>query len=128
MLFLGCLLIVIAASSSAACDIIHHRFHESIFKNMNDLWWDPTFSWRNKYKRRSPYLGPKFPGSTSIFLFVTDASNMFKFIHVNSLVFGLLFITLNVSSDFATSIIFILSLVHYKLMYIFFYAKVFKSL
>ena len=127
-MFLGCLLIVISASSSAASDILHHRFHESIFKNLNDLWWDPTFSWRNKYKRRSPYLGPKFFGSTTIFLFLTDASSMFNFIHINALISGLFFITIEMHNDISIAIIFIMALIHYKLMYIIFYSKVFKSL
>lgn len=127
MLLLGCILITISASSLAALDILHNRFHESIFKNMNDLWWDPTFSWRNKYKRRSQYLGPKFIGSTTIFSFVTDAVSMFKFIHIISLFVGLFLIFTFLGPE-GLIYEFIISFVYHKIVYMAFYNIVFKSL
>ena len=130
MLLIGCILIVVSASSLAALDIIHDRFHESIFKNMNDLWWDPTFSWRNKYKRRSQYLGPKFFGSTTIFSFITDAASMFKFIHINSLFIGLLLICVSTLTLGVEGILyeFVICIIFHRITYIALYNIVFKSL
>jgi hypothetical protein len=130
MLLIGCILIVVSASSLAALDIINNRFHESIFKDMDDHWWDPTFSWRNKYKRKSEYLGAKFWGSTTIFSFVTDAASMFKFIHINSLFIGLLLICVSTLGLGVAGIIyeFIICMIFHKITYIAFYNIIFKSL
>lgn len=78
MTLLVVFLIFLSAISEAIMDKLSHSFHESIFKDLNDDWWDPTFSWRNKYKHRSPYLGPAFFGSTTFLVFLTDAWHLFK--------------------------------------------------
>lgn len=39
----------------------------------NDQFWNPELSWKNKYKNGDPSQGPKFFGSTSAFVFTTDA-------------------------------------------------------
>lgn len=130
MLLIGCILIIVSASALAALDIIYDRFHESIFKNLDDSWWDPTFSWRNKYRRRSQYLGPKFFGSTTIFSFVTDAASMFKFIHLNSLFIGLLLICISSLSLGVEGITyeFVICILFHKCVYLMLYNLVFKSL
>lgn len=43
------------------------------FPKANDQWYDPSKSWRNKYKNGDPEQGRKFFGSTSFFVGVTDA-------------------------------------------------------
>src|SRR5689334_8713496 len=35
----------------------------------NDKFWNPALSWKNKYKNNDPAQGPKFTGSTNIFVF-----------------------------------------------------------
>ncbi len=42
------------------------------FKNIDDQFWDPDLSWRNKYKNGNPEEGPKFKGSTNSLVCVTD--------------------------------------------------------
>jgi hypothetical protein len=43
------------------------------FKNIDDQIWNPDLSWKNKYKGGDPNLGPRFFGSTTAFVFTTDA-------------------------------------------------------
>lgn len=43
------------------------------FKNIDDQFWDPDKSWRNKYKNGNPEEGPKFKGSTNSLVCTTDA-------------------------------------------------------
>ncbi len=43
------------------------------FKSMDDQFWNPDLSWKNKYKDGNAALGPKFYGSTTLFVCTTDA-------------------------------------------------------
>lgn len=43
-------------------------------------WWDPDLSWSNKYKNNDPKQGEKFPGSTTLFVAVTDGWHFIKFL------------------------------------------------
>jgi len=43
------------------------------FPKANDQWYDPSKSWRNKYKNGDPEQGAKFFGSTSFLVGATDA-------------------------------------------------------
>lgn len=91
MLILINLFIFIAAGSKAVMDIVSHRFHNSAFRNLDPFYWDPVFSWRNKYKNRNPDYGPKFLGSTTLFSFTTDAWHLFQSVNLTALwiAFGL---------------------------------------
>jgi len=48
------------------------------FSKVNDQFWNPSISWTNKYKNNDPCLGPKFMGSTNIFVCTTDAYHMLR--------------------------------------------------
>lgn len=50
-------------------------------KRTNPPWWSsPHESWRRKYHAGSVDEGPKFPGSTTIFVMFTDAWHFFQFL------------------------------------------------
>ena len=108
-----------SAFAKAAMDILQHKFNDSIFSDLNDDWWDPTFSWRNKYYARSEYLGERFPGSTTIFVFVTDAWHMFQFIWGNMLWLSFALIALNVRdvSFLGIALIFLVSRIYYGMIF-----------
>ena len=75
------LLIIIAAISKSVMDTVSFRFTESIFSNFkNQNWWNPSISWKNKYKNQDPKQGPKFFGSTTFLVFITDAWHFFQMI------------------------------------------------
>ena len=44
----------------------------------NDHFWNPAISWKNKYKNNDPAQGPKFAGSTNVFVFTTDAYHLLR--------------------------------------------------
>jgi len=48
------------------------------FPKANDVFWNPAVSWKNKYKDGNCELGPKFAGSTTIFVSTTDAYHLLR--------------------------------------------------
>ncbi len=46
--------------------------------NTNDQFWDPSISWKNKYKYGNSEMGPRFAGSTNIFVCTTDGYHMLR--------------------------------------------------
>jgi hypothetical protein len=70
----------LAAMCNAVMDTLAFKFKRSIFRNMNEQYWNPAKSWRNKYKNKMAYQGAAFPGSTTTLSFVTDAWHLFQFL------------------------------------------------
>lgn len=70
-------LFILAALSKAIKDLISHNYEKSIFFKYNNLFWDPSVSWKNKYKEGKKELGEKFLGSSTIFVMFTDAWHLF---------------------------------------------------
>jgi hypothetical protein len=48
------------------------------FKNINDDFWNPAISWKNKYKGGLAENGPRFTGSTTTFAWTTDAYHLLR--------------------------------------------------
>lgn len=51
----------------------HWEAFQQTFPNANPEWWNDDISWMNKYEDGDVSKGPDFPGSTTIFVFTTDA-------------------------------------------------------
>jgi len=66
-------LILVAAISNALMDLSS----EGVF---NGAYWNKDTSWRNKWKYGQPKNGPAFPGSTTIFVWITDGWHFFQMI------------------------------------------------
>lgn len=47
--------------------------------HLRDSYWNPAESWRAKYRDNDPAKGARFPGSTNIFVFVTDGYHLTRF-------------------------------------------------
>lgn len=58
---------------------VHHA--DRIPAGWNKQFWDGRISWRNKYKDGNPDLGPRFPGSTTVLAWTTDAKHLFGTTH-----------------------------------------------
>lgn len=103
-LVIGIILVSIAGASKAIMDNLQFHFNRSIFKfdpvKYNQKFWDPTLSWVNKYKEGS-MTEPKFLGSTSYFVFMTDAWHLFQMI-----MFLCMFIGIAITSYYSGSFIF----------------------
>jgi hypothetical protein len=86
---IGLILIVLAAVSESIMDKLQFHYEKSIFSNESykQTFWDPSKSWVNKWKE--DLKTEKFLGSSTIFVFTTDAWHLFKFIRNTSLFIGL---------------------------------------
>ncbi len=65
------LLVMIAGVFKAIMDVLQFHYRNSIFSNWNTNWWNPAISYKNKYKKGT--LKPKFFGSTTFLVWITDA-------------------------------------------------------
>ena len=77
-IIIGCW--ILAAMCNAVMDTIAFKYKRSIFNNLNQQYWNPAKSWRNKYKDKMVLKGPAFIGSTTVFSFLTDAWHLFQFL------------------------------------------------
>lgn len=79
MIWLAIACWILAAICNAVMDVLAFKFKRSIFRKFNPNWWNPSKSWKNKYKGRNPNAGPAFVGSTTFLSFITDAWHLFQF-------------------------------------------------
>ena len=63
----------LAAVCNAVMDVLAFKYKRSIFNKLDPDFWNPSRSWRNKYKDQEEPKGPKFFGSTTFLVFTTDA-------------------------------------------------------
>lgn len=86
---LSFLLIIFSGVSEAIMDKLNFHFDKSIFSNekYKQIFWNPIESWKNKWKE--DLKTEKFLGSSTIFVFTTDAWHLFKFFRNTSLFIGL---------------------------------------
>ena len=86
---IGILLIIISAISESIMDKIQFHFEKSIFNDnsSNRLFWNPLYSWENKWNK--DLTKPKFFLSTTLLVFLTDGWHFFKFLRNTTLFIGL---------------------------------------
>lgn len=125
--FLGFILIILASISEAIMDKLQFHYHKSIFKfnpvKYNQLFWDASISWKNKYKENS-MTEPKFYGSTTMFVFLTDAWHLFKFLRNIFLFIGLPLIAIGPLNIFLAII---LARIIYGLFFNLFFDKILEK-
>jgi hypothetical protein len=64
----------------AVMDKLQFHYNKSVFKNFkNQQFWNPKISWKNKWKNGDKDKGEKFPFSSTLFVFTTDAWHLAKF-------------------------------------------------
>jgi len=68
-------LVFVAGMSDGLNQALQFRYSgfKRVFPKARDQWYDPSISWRNKYKNGDPEQGAKFFGSTSFLVGATDA-------------------------------------------------------
>jgi len=82
--------VAIAAACEAVMDKLQFHYHKSIFPDatrFNQLFWNPNESWKNKWAEDGKT--ERFPGSSTIFVFTTDAWHLYKFFNHTSIFVGL---------------------------------------
>lgn len=78
-LILSIVFFALAGFLNGVMDTLQFHYSTSVFsKKSKPFYWDPLVSWRNKYKNQDQNQGPRFPGSTTIFVWTTDAWHLFK--------------------------------------------------
>jgi len=81
MWWISLILIFLAGISNACMDVLKVRWVRSIFYNVkNQQWFNPSLSWKNKWKNGNPRNGEKFLGSSTVFVFLTDFWHFSKFL------------------------------------------------
>ncbi len=63
----------------------NYKGFSNVFPKANKFWFDPAFSFKNKYKDHDPAKGAAFPLSTSVLVMFTDQYHLNNFIHRASL-------------------------------------------
>ena len=118
---IGLLFIIISAISESIMDKIQFHFDKSIFNDekFNKLFWNPLYSWKNKWNE--DLTKPKFFLSTSLFVSLTDAWHFFKLLKNTSIFIGL---PLIVMGQFNIIISVIIARVVYGLVFTLFFDKV----
>jgi len=106
------LLMIITGALNAAMDILFTGYSSSIFSNFNSSWWNPQESW--KWKWADPLQSPeknwwyfgfyprykeRFPYSSTIFVWVTDAWHFIKALMILCIVYAIVLYTPIISSS-----------------------------
>lgn len=76
-------LVFLAGASKGFNETLHFHWKEfrRQFPKANAEWFNPSVSWRNKYRNNDPEAGPKFFGSTSVLIMFTDQYHLNNFIN-----------------------------------------------
>lgn len=84
-------------------DAIAHNFNATRFADMRPGFWrdyfNPAVSWRNKWRAGS-YSEERFWGSSTVFVFITDAWHACKFFYSLSVCAGCFFATITLLGIF----------------------------
>lgn len=64
----------------------HYYTFETKFPEANQQYWNPYQSWTSKYKNGDPAQSPKFIGSTTVFVSMTDAFHLLRTLNKANLV------------------------------------------
>lgn len=77
----------LAGAANGVMDMLAFHFSQQRIISEADQFWNPEFSWRNKYAEVAPGelaqpLRPRFWGSTTVFSFATDGWHLMKFFYM----------------------------------------------
>ena len=86
-------LLFLAGALNATMDVLSFRYKTSIFSKYTKLqeFFNPQESWVNKYKNNNPELGPKFFGSKTFLVFLTDAWHLAKMVMITAFTLAIVF-------------------------------------
>lgn len=88
------LLIALAGVSNSFMDTLQFHYGNSIFADENQYtqeFWNPDVSWKNKWKNGNREQGEKFLGSSTLFVFTTDAWHLAQFFMLKFFFLAVLF-------------------------------------
>jgi hypothetical protein len=123
-LIIGFTLIFLAGLFEACMDSLQFHFETSVFSKLKyQYFWNPEISWKNKYRDHDPTKGEDFPGSTTLFVAVTDGWHLSKGLRTLSIFMGLLLISIDQQTDFLV-LYFILSRILFGISFTLFFNRI----
>lgn len=72
------ILFFIASILNGAMDMNFNMYDRSIFSKLKGNFWNPSESWKNKWKNGDREQGERFWGSSTVFVSFTDSWHLFK--------------------------------------------------
>ena len=71
-------LVYLSGASKGLHDVLeyHYDHFQNLHPKANPCYWNPSISWHNKWQNGDPANGERFPGSSTIFVSLTDASHL----------------------------------------------------
>ena len=74
-------LMFFAGAADGLNQVVSYKYvaFKKVFPGVNDVFWSPKVSYRNKYKNHDPAQGQKFFGSTTFLVWTTDAYHSTRF-------------------------------------------------
>ena len=98
ILFLGFLLVFLSGVSKGISDRISFHY-DTIPSWVNEQYWNPLISYKNKYKDGDKNKGEKFKFSTTFLVFLTDGWHLTQFFHTKLLIFGVFVLSLQLNMN-----------------------------
>ena len=103
--------------SKAICDISECCFEDSKLSRLNPSFWNKHLSWKNKWKNGEPSQGEKFLGSSTFFVWLTDAWHLFNSLsYVSAFALGI-FSTIFLNQFYFIIIPFVIGLIIFEYTY-----------
>lgn len=125
---IGLFLITIASIAEAIMDKIQFHYHRSIFQHYNNQqFWNPSISWKNKWKNQNPREGERFKFSSTLLVAFTDAWHLFKMIRNVGIFGGMLLLALSTTSTIHIVALFVLARIIYGISFTVFFSRVFEK-
>lgn len=93
---LAVLFIILGGFCSAVMDTLMFHYSTSVFAEYKKLFFDPSISWKNKWKDET-YKTEKFWGSSTLFVFATDAWHLSKFLYHKFVILAIILYTTMIS-------------------------------
>ena len=81
----GLLFVAGAADGQAEALRFHYSTVKDVWPEINDDFWNPSTSWKNKYKNGDVNQGEAFPLSTTSLVFVTDGYHLCRAVRKSSI-------------------------------------------
>lgn len=85
------ILVFVAGLCKGMADALMFHYNKTWARQFNwkETYWNPSISWRNKYKKNIVMLGPKFFGSTTFLVFLTDGWHLLQSIMITCIIVAL---------------------------------------
>jgi len=92
MWWISLIILAFAGICNAIMDVLKTRYNTSIFIDWkHQTWLKPSLSWRNKWKDGDKTKGPRFFGSSTFLVWLTDFWHLAKMLMLVAISFAIVF-------------------------------------